>query len=61
VADDVVKQDRLRHIPAGRFGTAGEIAEAIAYLASPLAGWTTAVTLPIDGGITSAYNTLAQP
>lgn len=60
VADSAVKRDRLNHIPAGRFGTAAEIAESIAYLASPLAGWTTGVTLPIDGGITAAYNTHAH-
>lgn len=59
VADETVKQDRLNHIPAARFGTAAEVAEAIAYLASPMAGWTTGITLPIDGGITAAYNTHA--
>lgn len=57
LGDETALTDRLTHIPVARFGTAAEVAEAIAYLASPNAGWTTAVSLPVDGGITSAYNT----
>ena len=34
----------------GRAGTTGEVAKAIAYLASDDASFTTGVTLPIDGG-----------
>jgi NAD(P)-dependent dehydrogenase (short-subunit alcohol dehydrogenase family) len=36
--------------PIGRLGTAEEIAVAIAYLASPAAGYTTGSALQIDGG-----------
>ena len=36
--------------PAGRLGTAEEIAAAIVYLASPQAGFTQGVVLPVDGG-----------
>jgi NAD(P)-dependent dehydrogenase (short-subunit alcohol dehydrogenase family) len=36
--------------PAGRLGTAEEIAAAIAYLASPGAAFTHGVVLPVDGG-----------
>jgi len=36
--------------PMGRLVSADEVAFAIAYLASPLAGSTTATALPVDGG-----------
>ena len=37
--------------PTGRLGTAGEVAFAIAYLASPLSGSTTGTLLAVDGGM----------
>jgi 2-keto-3-deoxy-L-fuconate dehydrogenase len=37
--------------PAGRLVTADEVAAAIAYLASPLAGATTGTALAVDGGM----------
>jgi 2-keto-3-deoxy-L-fuconate dehydrogenase len=37
--------------PMKRLATAEEVAEAIVYLASPAASFTTGVALPIDGGI----------
>ena len=40
---------RQRH-PMRRFGTAAEVAEAVLYLASDAAGFTTGVALPVDGG-----------
>ena len=36
--------------PIGRLGTAHEIAAAICYLASPVAGYTTGTAMQIDGG-----------
>lgn len=41
----------LRQIPARRFGQASEIAAAVAFLASPAAGYLTGVSLPVDGGL----------
>lgn len=40
--------------PAGRVGTPDEIAAAVAFLCSEEAAWITGVTLPLDGGFTSA-------
>lgn len=40
---------RARH-PLGRFGRAEEVADAILYLAGDAAGFTTGVSLPVDGG-----------
>ena len=42
-----------RRQPHGRLVTADEIAGAIVYLASPDAGSTTGVVLPVDGGVTN--------
>lgn len=41
----------LSRIPTGRFGTPGEIASAVGYLASDQAGYINGVVLPIDGGL----------
>lgn len=38
--------------PTGRLGRPDDIAAAIAFLASPLAGYINGVNLPVDGGIT---------
>jgi NAD(P)-dependent dehydrogenase (short-subunit alcohol dehydrogenase family) len=40
--------------PLGRLGSADEIAEAVAYLASDRAGFTTGSQLVVDGGMTAA-------
>lgn len=41
----------VRRIPLGRFGAAGEVAEAVAWLASDGAAYITGQTLIIDGGL----------
>ena len=38
------------NIPAGRFGTAEEIANVVVFLCSPAANWVTAASLNVDGG-----------
>ena len=41
----------LAQIPLGRLGQAGEIAHAVAFLASPLAGYITGTELHVNGGM----------
>src|SRR3989344_852231 len=41
----------LKQIPLGRLGRAAEIAQAVAYLASPQAGYITGTTLHVNGGV----------
>jgi NAD(P)-dependent dehydrogenase (short-subunit alcohol dehydrogenase family) len=43
-------KEYFRHIPLGRGGEAGEVANAIAFLASDLASYITGAALLVDGG-----------
>jgi NAD(P)-dependent dehydrogenase (short-subunit alcohol dehydrogenase family) len=45
-------QGLLSHIPMGRQGTPDDIANASAFLASPMASYITGAVLPVDGGWT---------
>ena len=51
--DDPEKRaEVVQHIPMGRAGTSEEMAEAVAFLCSDLAGYITGQTLYVDGGLT---------
>lgn len=40
-----------QHVPVGYFGKPEDLANLAAFLASPLAGYITGVTIPVDGGL----------
>ena len=42
----------LARNPTGRMGTPEEVADAVAFLASPVSGFTTGANLVVDGGLT---------
>ena len=51
------RQRRLVHVPMGRFGEAGEMAQAALWLASDESSYTTGTDFMVDGGLTAAYVT----
>ena len=55
VDETALMAQRGRSIPVGRVGMPGDIAAAVAFLASPEAGYITGQAIPIDGGGMSPF------
>jgi 3-oxoacyl-[acyl-carrier protein] reductase len=48
---DDVREGILGQIPAGRYGTAEEVAALVGFLAGPSAGYINGAVIPVDGGL----------
>jgi 3-oxoacyl-[acyl-carrier protein] reductase len=49
-----VKNEMITEVPAGRISEPYEVAAAVAFLASPAAGYITGINVPVDGGRTGS-------
>jgi len=50
--EEKIRKEFISMIPLGRFGTPGEVARAVSFLASDEAGYITGEYLSVDGGLT---------
>lgn len=55
-SEEDIRTELLSEIPAGRFGTPEEVANAVAFLASPAAAYITGTSILVDGGRTRALS-----
>jgi 3-oxoacyl-[acyl-carrier protein] reductase len=49
-----VEKEMISEIPAGRISDPAEVAAAVAFLASPAAGYINGINIPVDGGRTGS-------
>jgi 3-oxoacyl-[acyl-carrier protein] reductase len=49
-----IEQEMIEEIPMKRFAKPAEVANAVAFLASPAASYITGINIPVDGGRTSS-------
>ena len=49
-----IKQEAIAEIPAGRIAQPNEVANAVAFLATPAAAFITGINIPVDGGRTAS-------
>jgi 3-oxoacyl-[acyl-carrier protein] reductase len=47
---EAVREEMLKNVPLGRFGTTDEVANVVLFLCSPLASYVTGQTIEINGG-----------
>lgn len=52
IPEETVSEEWRQEIPMQRFGEPSEFGAAVAFLASPAAGYITGINLPVDGGKT---------
>src|SRR5712692_6464335 len=60
LGDETRWQEYLSDYPGGRMGAAEEVADLMAFLASPRAGYITGTIVTIDGGV-AAYGSIIKP
>lgn len=54
ISVEEAKREMIKEIPLGRIAEASEVAAAVAFLASPAAGYINGINIPVDGGRTGS-------